>query len=1114
MELDDRPFRLVRGPLIALGVALLLCAQQSNAGWQQFTSPGDGLADNEIHALFQAHNGELWISTQQGANAFDGAHWRTFRDSLPSRQINAIVRDTSGRVWFGTVSGLARFDGRSWWRPDPSDPGQPGTRQVGSLLEDRAHDLWVGTTNGLFRYTPTTDHWQRVPDGFLAHANASQLYEDSHQRLWVGSPEGAAYASPSRDVWKPVVRVLSAPDSVFAVGEDSTGIWFGTHLGAWRLDSTRLEGSAPRWTHLGRADGLPSDTVFALTHDHAGLMWFGTALGVARYDGRSFRPETEFAPGSPMGAARALLADASGNVWVGTDRKGLLRFDGATVRNHYSSRQTAECPSQPSKNFPTDLPLASNCSGPMLQDYQGAMWFASHDSVGTSRLASDGVTWSIWRTTPNVPVANRVTALLEDRGHHLWFGSRFEGIAVSTDSARATWATHTTNEGLPSNAVRSLFLDAGGRVWAGTANGAAQWTGTTWSAVLDQGLAGDSVSVLGFAEDSQHTLWMRTSAGLWSLDAARLQLAAHGSLDGLPDDLVSALAVSPSGELWAGSAHGVSRWTGAVWESHGVAELGDSQVRSLYFDREGRLWVTLNIGMARREIGGAWTPIPGSALPMTAIDQVLEDRSGQFWFASPSALGNWNGEQFRVLLRSNGLATDRIQRLMEDSQGRIWASADGGLTRWEPDHTAPKAVILTDQPRVTAIRNAALTYGAGYSETGDLEFQSWWDADLPGAWTTTTTSTRTGLEDGVHTFHVLARDVWHNTSVIADTLSFVVDATPPPAVLSSPLFGRPVRDRVAIVGSTVDDRYVRHRVEVRALGAATWTTLDTSSVSVRQDTLAVWDTRGLADGPYEVRLSVDDDLGLVGTALVGVVVDNVAPFFDVTSPALIHAAQGGDVFTTGSEVHAYFPPLGFDRDATVSIDADTSGAAPPTLPDGATLRGPAWRIDWGKARLSHDGVLDLTVPAGVTQPLAVYYSAGGTWTRRGGAGTSAGAPITVPLSTAGRFALYAGGTPLGIITDVPISVIPRAFSPRGSFGSREVAISFTLRLSGSVSVKVYNRAGRLVRVVADGLGMPAGQGVVRWDGRDRDGRIADEGIYLVMVEVPGGHFTKTLAVLK
>src|SRR5207245_10568650 len=119
------------------------------------------------------------------------------------------------------------------------------------------------------------------------------------------------------------------------------------------------------------------------------------------------------------------------------------------------------------------------------------------------------------------------------------------------------------------------------------------------------------------------------------------------------------------------------------------------------------------------------------------------------------------------------------------------------------------------------------------------------------------------------------------------------------------------------------------------LGAATWTTLDTSSVSVNQDTLAVWDTRGLADGPYEVRLSVDDNLGLVGTFPLQVVVDNVAPFFDVTIPALIHAALGGDVFTRGSEVHAYFPPLGFESDATVTIDADKRGTGPAPLPDGA-----------------------------------------------------------------------------------------------------------------------------------------------------------------------------------
>src|SRR5262249_48307583 len=138
----------------------------------------------------------------------------------------------------------------------------------------------------------------------------------------------------------------------------------------------------------------------------------------------------------------------------------------------------------------------------------------------------------------------------------------------------------------------------------------------------------------------------------------------------------------------------------------------------------------------------------------------------------------------------------------------------------------------------------------------------------------------------------------------------------------------------------------------------------------------------------------------------------------------------------------------------------------------------------------------------------------GSWQYLGGAPTGAGAPLSVPLSTPGRYALFTGGTPASTSGLGPIALAPRAFSPHGNFGSREVAIGFSLGRPASVDVTVFNRAGRMVRAVASGLSMPGGAGVVRWDGKDRDGKVVEEGLYIVTVEALGDRRTQTLAVLR
>ena len=58
-------------------------------------------------------------------------------------------------------------------------------------------------------------------------------------------------------------------------------VWMG--LGGCLLAGT-ASGQSIRFEHLSVQDGLPHNTVFAITQDQRGFMWFGTADGLSRYD--------------------------------------------------------------------------------------------------------------------------------------------------------------------------------------------------------------------------------------------------------------------------------------------------------------------------------------------------------------------------------------------------------------------------------------------------------------------------------------------------------------------------------------------------------------------------------------------------------------------------------------------------------------------------------------------------------------------------------------------------------------------------------------------------------------------------------------------------------------
>jgi hypothetical protein len=307
-------------------------------------------------------------------------------------------------------------------------------------------------------------------------------------------------------------------------------------------------------------------------------------------------------------------------------------------------------------------------------------------------------------------------------------------------------------------------------------------------------------------------------------------------------------------------------------------------------------------------------------------------------------------------------------------------------------------------------------------------------------------------------------------------------------------------------------------VEVRSQESATWDLLAESLTPIGNGALVCWNTLPLSEGDYELRLSVTDTLGLTGINLLSVVIDNEAPWADETAPAVVKGSTGGDIYTTEGQVHLYFPPHCFETEAVVVVEALVDGDVPDTLSSGARRLLTGYEIGWGEASLKKAVTLRLNIEDSVVnvgeRPVLYLRGDDDIWTRLGGTVGDGGKEMSIPVSKAGWYALFGeqgevsqgSGLSMGSIT-------PRVFSPRGGSGDREAAIGFTLGRSGGVTVKVYNRAGYLVRTVIDGKGMGAGANLVRWDGRGEGGGVVPGGLYLVTVEALGTEKTKTLSVV-
>jgi hypothetical protein len=416
-------------------------------------------------------------------------------------------------------------------------------------------------------------------------------------------------------------------------------------------------------------------------------------------------------------------------------------------------------------------------------------------------------------------------------------------------------------------------------------------------------------------------------------------------------------------------------------------------------------------------------------------------------------------------------------------------------------------------------RQAAATFLAAFGEAVGVEFSYRLDGGTWSSWSALNSWFGVGLGDGAHVFEVRSRDRLGNVDATPASAHFEIDATPPAPSIASPVTGVPVRGHAEIRGTASDARLVDYEVEFRRHGSSSWaepeaTVLVRSSIQVTSGTLATWDTSGLPDGLYDLRLAVTDSLGLTGATSITVTVDNQFPYAEETAPAVVTSNAGGDLYTTNQELHLYFPPHAFVEDALVTITP--TGSATDTLPSGAVQVLPGYEITWSAANLQKPATLEFSTVgmAPVPGSLAIYSSPDGTsWHRLGG--TRESEKVSLIFQDAGRYALFAeSSVPEGAGSLSALSFTPRVFSPTGAFASQAVGISFTLGRAAPVTVRVYSRSGRLIREVVAGQAMNAGANLVRWDGRDRNGGYAADGMYLVTVEALGKTERKTLAVVK
>ena len=492
------------------------------------------------------------------------------------------------------------------------------------------------------------------------------------------------------DVWTAAEGLPQ--DSVRAVTQTSDGyLWVATGDGLARFDGVNFTVfSASNTTAFERG------RISALALGPEGALWIGTVGGglLRLKDGRVDKIATT--PQLPSSNVRALLVDRNGTVWIGTDRGLSCYAESRIVKVLSESVGTIhalwEYPAGTiwagandglhrlgktgAQNFRVKDGLAGNSIWALTSSPDGTLWIGARPGGLTS--LRDG---KFRRYTVNDGLTqNGILALVRDRDGNLWIGTDGGGLNRLTNGA---FSSYGRREGLSNQVIRCLFEDREGSIWVGTAGGGLNRFKQNRVSVrtMREGLPSDSVRSL--FEDSHGNLLVGTSNGMARISPDGT-IRMFGAKDGLPADTVWPVSYDRDGNLWAGSEDGtlVRFRSGepSVTATRRVWKLG-APMRAIFQQRDGTMWVSTShalyrvVGDTALEVGAK----SGLAAPPATF---CERKNGELWVGGGAGVQIYrNGVFLPPITRDKGLNGGNVTYVYEDGHQNIWVLTSTGLSR-------------------------------------------------------------------------------------------------------------------------------------------------------------------------------------------------------------------------------------------------------------------------------------------------------------------------------------------------------------------------------------------------------------------------------------------------
>jgi signal transduction histidine kinase/DNA-binding response OmpR family regulator/ligand-binding sensor domain-containing protein len=309
------------------------------------------------------------------------------------------------------------------------------------ILIDRMGFLWCCTETEIYRYDGNRYRKYSIGEENKRSHKATRLniFEDSKGRIWIGTSNGLAKLEKGYDNFTnflPDTAIIPLLNNyIRSVNEDNEGLlWIRTNKDIFSFNT-----KSEKFTRF-TTDSLscyPQNTSYTpeincFLADSIGSKWFITYKGLYRLNNRDKNfikvlPDTSYPDLKGSGKINCINTDKKGNIWLGTESEGLLKWN-------FTQSRFEKIHIQPGGNAGKVFKGVSF----VLPDHDGSIW-AFGNSVFTKYNPGDDIVKNYTFTyntrtiheSPSSPVW--IDQAFQCSNGNLWFINKGAGLIYRFD---------------------------------------------------------------------------------------------------------------------------------------------------------------------------------------------------------------------------------------------------------------------------------------------------------------------------------------------------------------------------------------------------------------------------------------------------------------------------------------------------------------------------------------------------------------------------------------------------------------------------------------------------------------------------------------------------------